>query len=89
MLYYVIYYWIIGGGTFNSFCFIYLSLTIFGSQVLRKPGQTVNSYQILIAFCIPYVIICMFDIMGEVFPIINFKISRFQPLNCGTDVIPV
>lgn len=71
------------------FLFIYLSLTIFGSQVLRKPGQRVNSYQILFNFCIPCVIICMFDIMGEVFRTIIFKISKFKCLNCETAVIPV
>lgn len=31
----------------------------------------------------------MFDIMGEVFHIINFKISKFKPLNCETYVIPM
>lgn len=31
----------------------------------------------------------MFDIMGEVFHIISFKKSLFQPMNCETDVILV
>lgn len=75
--------------TFNSFCLYIFLLTIFGSLVLRKPGQRVNSYQILFNFCIPYVIICMFDIMGEVFHTIIFKISKLKPLNCETGVIPV